>query len=81
MGPAYAMGRLLILDHSAALLEQEKGRYDAVSAAGFRVKLGPDMLAGVVERLGGHFLDVGTTRLIENGKVSTRLPVPPSGLC
>lgn len=61
----------------------DSDRYHALSQAGFPVLDSRDPSADVqhhlVERGGGHYIDVGATRLIAEGKVSVRGGVEPVG--
>lgn len=75
---------------SAPLTNWCSDRYTALSKAGFPVLDSRDPSADVqhhlVERGGGHYIDVGGTRLIAEGKVAVRGLVEPvayssSGLC
>ncbi|ROV95041.1 hypothetical protein VPNG_09489 [Cytospora leucostoma] len=67
----------------AHLASQEPDRYLALSQAGFPVldSLDPsvDVQHHLVERGGGHYVDVGGTKLIAEGKVAVRGLVAPVG--
>ncbi|KAI8714868.1 hypothetical protein NCS52_01207700 [Fusarium sp. LHS14.1] len=60
---------------------KEPDRYAALSAAGFPVLDSADpsqaLYSNLVEKAGGHYVDVGTTDLISEGKVSIKAGVEP----
>ncbi|KAI0423091.1 hypothetical protein F5X98DRAFT_382412 [Xylaria grammica] len=65
----------------AHLASQEPGRYLALSRAGFPVFDSSDPSASLqhnlLERGGGHYVDIGGTKLISEGKVAVRGNVEP----
>lgn len=74
----------------ASLARAEPDRYKALAAAGFPVLDGADenvcLLHNILERGGGHYVDMATTRLIADGKVGVKAGVAPvayteHGLC
>ncbi|KAE8421419.1 hypothetical protein BDV36DRAFT_292345 [Aspergillus pseudocaelatus] len=60
---------------------QEPHRYDALAAAGFPVidSRNPDMalMHNLLERAGGHYVDVGGTKLLADGRASVKAGVEP----
>ncbi|KOC15292.1 putative monooxygenase [Aspergillus flavus AF70] len=60
---------------------QEPHRYDALAAAGFPVidSRDPDMalMHNLLERAGGHYVDVGGTKLLADGKAGVKAGVEP----
>lgn len=60
---------------------KEPDRYDALKAAGFPVLDSNDptqaLMHNLLERAGGHYVDIGGTRLIEEGKVAIKANVEP----
>lgn len=74
----------------AAFASKEPERYAALRAAGFPVLDSSDptqsLMHNLLEQAGGHYVDVGGTKLIEEGKVGIKAGVSPvkfttSGLC
>jgi hypothetical protein len=65
----------------AHFASQEPGRYKALAAAGFPVldSSNPDcaLMQNLIERGGGHYVDVGGTKLLQEGKVSIKANVEP----
>lgn len=62
---------------------EEPERYAALEAAGFPVLDSRDpncaLMHNLLERAGGHYVDVGGTKLIEEGKVGIKANVEPVG--
>ncbi|RDH29913.1 monooxygenase [Aspergillus welwitschiae] len=65
----------------AMFASNEPGRYAALEAAGFPVldSRNPDcaLMHNLLERAGGHYVDVGGTKLIEERKVNVKAGVEP----
>lgn len=65
----------------ASLAEQEPNRYADLAAAGFPVvdSRHPQsaLIHNLLERGGGHYVDVGGTKLLEEGKVGVKAGVEP----
>lgn len=63
----------------AGLASSEPDRYKALAAAGFPVLDSAhedcSLMHNLVERAGGHYVDVGTTQLISDGKVGVKANV------
>lgn len=68
----------------AALASAEPERYKALAAAGFPVFDSADkdaaLMHNLIERAGGHYVDVGVTGLIADGKVGVKSGVEISSL-
>lgn len=62
-----------------ALAKAEPDRYKALAAAGFPVLDSADeecsLMHNLVERAGGHYVDIGATQLIADGKVGVKANV------
>lgn len=60
---------------------QEPNRYEVLKAAGFPALDSSDpsqaLMYNLLERAGGHYVDVGGTKLIEDGKVAVKANVEP----
>ncbi|PSK40344.1 hypothetical protein B9Z65_7 [Elsinoe australis] len=76
-GP-YQHGRLMIIEMVKHFIAQEPGRYDKLRAAGFLADQDPDIMAGPMERFGGHYLDIGQTKFIEDGRVKVKSGSAPA---
>lgn len=67
----------------AHFASQEPQRYDALAKAGFPVldSQSPDvaLMHNLVERAGGHYVDVGGTALLSEGKAGVKAGVEPVG--
>ena len=65
----------------AHFASQEPDRYKALAAAGFPVldSHNPEcaLMQNLIERAGGHYVDVGGTKLLEEGKAGIRANVEP----
>ncbi|KAE8332816.1 hypothetical protein BDV39DRAFT_199816 [Aspergillus sergii] len=65
----------------AQFATQEPHRYDALEAAGFPVidSRDPEMalMHNLLERAGGHYVDVGGTKLLADGKAAVKAGVEP----
>ncbi|KAE8371863.1 hypothetical protein BDV26DRAFT_275270 [Aspergillus bertholletiae] len=65
----------------AQFAARDSHRYDALAAAGFPVidSRDPDMtlMHNLLERAGGHYIDVGGTKLLEDGKAGMKAGVEP----
>lgn len=68
-------------DLFAMLASKEPNRYDALAKAGFPVadSRDPDsvLMHNLIERAGGHYVDVGGTKLIAEGKANVKAGVEP----
>lgn len=66
---------------NAFMASQEPSRYAALKAAGFPVldaaHEGADLMSNLIERGGGHYMDVGATELIVQGKVAVKANTKP----
>lgn len=64
-----------------ALASREPNRYAKLAEAGFPVfdsaHPDADLTSNLLERAGGHYVDIGSTKLIEDGKVSVKAGVEP----
>jgi hypothetical protein len=49
--------------------EQQPERFDALEKAGFLTERYGDIIHHLYERNGGHYMDVGTSAMIAQGKV------------
>jgi hypothetical protein len=67
-GPV-SISRLLSLRAFTAMAKAQPERWDALSRAGFNVDPYGDIHEAIV-RLGGHYIDVGTSAKISKGLVS-----------
>ncbi|KAH9213912.1 putative flavin-containing monooxygenase [Leptodontidium sp. 2 PMI_412] len=55
----------------------EPDRFDALEKAGFKVKRGGDVFHHLIERAGGHYVDVGCSKLISDGKIKVKSNAKP----
>jgi hypothetical protein len=66
---------------NAFMASQEPNRYKALAATGFPVldasDPNADLMSNLIERGGGHYMDVGATDLIAQGKVGVKANVEP----
>lgn len=81
----YGVGRLLGAKAMHPLAAAEAERFDALERAGFRVERFGDLTWHICEKLGGHYIDVGTSAMIAKGLIkmkSNALPThyTPTGL-
>ncbi|GKT66336.1 flavin-containing monooxygenase protein [Colletotrichum tofieldiae] len=71
----------LVRNNMAYLASQEPDRYDALAKSGFPVmdSRAPEcvLLNNLFEKGGGHYLDVGGTTLLSEGKASVKAGVEP----
>ncbi|KAJ5505917.1 hypothetical protein N7453_004874, partial [Penicillium expansum] len=65
----------------AHFASQEPYRYEALAAAGFPVldSTNPEcaLMQNLIERAGGHYIDIGGTKLLEEGKAGIKANVEP----
>lgn len=65
----------------ATLASNDPGRYTKLAKAGFPVfdsaHPDADLTSNLLERAGGHYVDIGATKLIEDGKVGIKAGVEP----
>ncbi|KAK4864839.1 hypothetical protein LT330_001462 [Penicillium expansum] len=65
----------------AHFASQEPDRYGALAAAGFPVldSTNPEcaLMQNLIERAGGHYVDIGGTKLLEEGKAGIKANVEP----
>lgn len=64
-----AVARLMIMQLCNAQARQEPERFDALEKAGFLTQRHGDIIHHTYERNGGHYMDVGTSSMIAQGKV------------
>ncbi|KAB5531374.1 hypothetical protein GE09DRAFT_973608 [Coniochaeta sp. 2T2.1] len=80
--PAVVNGQL-VRNQFAHFASQEPERYSALAKAGFPVydSRHPDaaLLHNMIERAGGHYVDVGGTSLLSEGKAGVKAGVEPVG--
>ncbi|KAG7413548.1 putative indole-3-pyruvate monooxygenase YUCCA10 [Fusarium oxysporum f. sp. rapae] len=80
MLPAAVEGQLA-LNLFRMLASKEPDRYTALKEAGFPVLDSTDpnqvLFSNLIEKAGGHYVDVGTTDLIAQGKASVKAGVEP----
>ncbi|OQD64986.1 hypothetical protein PENPOL_c006G03409 [Penicillium polonicum] len=78
---AYDADAQLARDLLAHLASQEPDRYKALTATGFPVldSTNPEcaLMQNLIERAGGHYVDVGGTKLLEEGKAGIKANVEP----
>ncbi|KAH8203863.1 hypothetical protein TruAng_001927 [Truncatella angustata] len=71
----------LVRDLFAFMASEEPHRYDSLAKAGFPVYDSRESKAGLIsnllERAGGHYVDMGSTKLIADGKVAVKGRVEP----
>jgi hypothetical protein len=61
------VGRLLIRDTLSAMAAKQSERFDALERAGFKTERYGEIAHIINERLGGHYMDVGTSDKIAKG--------------
>jgi hypothetical protein len=71
-----ALSRLLALRAFTAMAKAEPERWDALEKAGFKVDPYGDIQEAISIRLGGHYIDIGTSAKIAKGLVSTAFDGP-----
>lgn len=52
------------------MIQRDARHFDALENAGFRVDRSGDIVQILLERLGGHYVDVGASKKIAQGLVS-----------
>lgn len=66
----YAVTRLLSHKALHAMARNQPERFDALERAGFKCERYGDIMWHILEKLGGHYMDVGCSEKIANGLVS-----------
>ena len=74
------VSRLLSMGAIAAQAAREPERFDALERAGFRVERKLDLFYCLYERFGGHYMDVGVSKKIAEGKIKVKSGVALKGL-
>jgi thioredoxin reductase len=64
-----AVTRLMSMEFLNSQAEQQPERFDALEKAGFLTERYGDIIHHLYERNGGHYMDVGTSAMIAQGKV------------
>ncbi|KAH7412687.1 hypothetical protein BKA64DRAFT_692065 [Cadophora sp. MPI-SDFR-AT-0126] len=59
------------------LARNDSERFDALEKAGFNVERYGDITSVIFERLGGHYMDVGTSSKISEGLIKVKSGSPP----
>ncbi|KAF4549605.1 Pyridine nucleotide-disulfide oxidoreductase-like protein 17 [Elsinoe fawcettii] len=72
MATPYQHGRLMTMANISAMQAKDQGWYDKLGKAGFNYHDDTDVMADYMERAGGHYLDVGQTKYIEDGTVKVK---------
>ena len=70
-GPA-ALGRIMSSRFLHAKAAAEPERFDALEKTGFLLDRTGDLMYYLLERFGGHYMDVGTSAKIASGQVHLR---------
>ena len=60
-----------------ALASQEPERFDALERASFKTDRFPDLYHIILERFGGHYLDVGVSQKIVDGLIKVKSDAAP----
>ncbi|KAF2151226.1 FAD/NAD(P)-binding domain-containing protein [Myriangium duriaei CBS 260.36] len=76
-GGPYPVGRQMFMANATAKQTEDPGRYDGLRASGFNFFEDKDLLRCPLERLGGHYLDMGNTKLVAEGKVKIKTGFEP----
>lgn len=72
IGP-HGVQRLINMTVMHAFARREMGRFEALERAGFRVEVFGDPSWHLIERLGGHYMDIGASAKISQGLVRSSL--------
>lgn len=64
-----AIGRLMAMGQLGAMARKQPERFEALERAGFMTEQYGDIFWHLLERGGGHYMDVGTSEKIVTGKV------------
>ena len=67
-----AFARQMMNQAFKSLAAKEPERFDALDKAGFKVDRDIDMIHILYERVGGHYMDVGTSAKVASGQVRIR---------
>lgn len=76
----HAVMRLISMVSMHAAARREPERFDALKRVGFRVNVFGDPLWHLLERLGGHYMDVGASAKIAQGLVGHQEQTSPAYL-
>jgi hypothetical protein len=72
MGSTLAIGRLIASTSLNTMAKGEPERFEALTRAGFLTECYGDLFWTLFERGGGHYIDIGTSKKIAEGKVSIK---------
>lgn len=67
-----SISRLSIMNMFKVLMANDMERFDALERAGFRVDRNPDLVRNFIERLGGHYIDTGTSKKVADGTIKVK---------
>lgn len=69
-----AIGRLMAMGGLTAMAQMEPERFEALEKAGFLTEPYGDIFWHLLERGGGHYMDIGTSQKIADGKARLSKP-------
>jgi Pyridine nucleotide-disulphide oxidoreductase len=76
-----AIGRLMAMKAISNMASKTPDHFEALEKVGFRVEPNMDLYSCLYERFGGHYFDVGVSKMIMTGEIKVK-PAPPSAaLC
>jgi hypothetical protein len=69
MASPLATDRLMLKRVVNMLWKMDQAKWDALEAAGFVLDPDIDVIRVLYEQLGGHYIDIGASKMIGDGKV------------
>lgn len=74
--PPHAVLRVIGMSVMHSFARRDMARFEALEKVGFKVSVFGDPVYHLMERLGGHYMDVGASAKIAAGKVFRPYPPP-----
>lgn len=68
----YKIRRTMINNAVHGLIDKNSERFDALERAGFNLERKGDILTNLLVRFGGHYIDVGTSKHISEGRIKMK---------
>ena len=78
MSMPWGIARLLAMKGLHGQAAQESERFDALGKVGYGVERYGDIMWHITERMGGHYMDMGSCEKIAKGEIKVRGGVPKS---
>ena len=72
----WGVSRLMAMRGLHAMASKQPERFDALTRAGYGVERNGDIIWHITERMGGHYMDMGSCEKIARGEIAVQAGVP-----